>query len=166
MAANSNPFAITHEFDAPVEKVFAAWTEPEQLKQWYAPKDYSILFAKADIKPGGSTHYCMISEHGLELWYKLFYQEVIPPAKLSYTQVFSNEEGNIKPHPMILDWPLEVATTVMLDEKHGKTCLEISWEPVNASIKEITKFSDGFHELGQEWLGTLKQLETFLENQQ
>lgn len=164
MITKDNRFTISHEFDAPAEKVFEAWIDLEQLKAWFAPKDYSLIFAKSDIKPGGVSHYCMVSEHGLELWSKLFYKDIIPPAKLSYTQCYSNEAGEIQKHPMILDWPLEILTTVMLDEKDGKTTLDLSWEPMNASQKEVTKFTDGFFEISHEWGGLFDQLSKYLSS--
>ena len=79
---NNNPLSISHQFHTSAENVFAAWSDPEQLKQWYAPKDYTIFFAETDIKPNGTAHYCLASKSGLEIWHKLFFQEIIPPAKL------------------------------------------------------------------------------------
>ncbi len=164
MPTKDNSFTITHEFDCPVEQVFAAWTIPELLKKWLAPKDYSLIFAKADIKPDSESHYCMISKRGIEIWHKLFYKDIIEPAKISYTQVYSNEQGQIQAHPMIKDFPAEILTTVLLDEKDGKTTLKLTWEPLNASIEESTKFSDEVFDLSQEWGGTFKRLADCLAN--
>jgi len=162
MAKIDNSFTISHEFDAPVEKVFDAWTKVEQLKQWIAPKGYSIYFAESDIVAGGVSHYCMTSSIGLEIWGISFYKDFIPPAKLSFTQCYSNEKGGIEPHPMIKDFPIEILTTVMLDEKNGKTILNLTWEPKNASLEQITRFSDETFELSQEWGATFEHLADFL----
>lgn len=162
--AQDHSFTLSHKFDAPVEKVFDAWTIPDQLAKWQPSKGYSMIFSKSDIKPGGMSHYCMVSTGGLEMWSMLFYKDVISPAKVSYTQVFSNEQGGIEPHPMIKNFPVEILSTVMLDEKNGKTTLDLTWEPVNASIEEITRFSDETFELSQEWGGTFAQLEKHLTN--
>jgi uncharacterized protein YndB with AHSA1/START domain len=164
VAAKDNSFTISHEFDAPVERVFNAWTDADQLAQWFAPKGYSMRALKSDIKPGGVNHYCMTSEHGLEIWGMIFYKDIIAPAKLSYTQVYSNEKGGIEPHPMIKNFPIEIFTTVMLDEKDGKTILNLTWEPLNASMEEITRFTDETFELSQEWGGTFEQLTEYLAN--
>jgi len=165
MGVQDHSFTLSHKFDAPVEKVFEAWTNTDQLKQWFAPHGYSLLFSKSDIKPGGETHFCMTSKIGIEIWRKLFYKDVIAPAKLSYTLVYSNEKGGIEPHPMIKNFPIEIFTTVMLDEKNGKTTLDLSWEPLNASIEQITRFSDETFELSQEWGGTFERLSQHLANQ-
>ena len=162
MGTSNNSFTVSREFDVPVEQVFAAWTETDQLKHWLAPQGYSLLFAKSDIKAGGETHYCMTSKLGIEIWRKLFYMDFIAPAKLSYTLVYSNEQGGIEPHPMIKNFPIEILTTLMLDEKEGKTILDLTWEPLNASIEQITRFSDETFELSQEWRGTFDRLDEFL----
>lgn len=162
MGAQDHSFTLSHEFDAQVEQVFAAWTDTDQLKQWFAPQGYSLLFSKSDIKPGGEAHYCMASKSGIKIWRKLFYKDVIAPVKLSYTLVYSNEKGSIEPHPMIKNFPIEIFTTVMLDEMNGKTTLDLSWEPLNANIEQITRFSDETFELSQEWGGTFERLSQHL----
>jgi uncharacterized protein YndB with AHSA1/START domain len=162
MGADDNSFTLTHGFKAPVEKVFDAWTNSDHLKQWFAPRGYSVIFTKADIKAGGESHYCMASQGGLEIWGKMFYKDFIAPAKLSYTQVYSNAKGGIEPHPMIKNFPVEIFSTLMLDEKNGRTTLKLTWKPVNASIEEITRFSDETFELSQEWGGMFEQLEEYL----
>lgn len=162
MAAKDNSFTLSHEFDAPIEKVFDAWTDADQLARWFAPMGYTMRSLQSDIKPGGVNHYCMTSEHGLKMWGKFFYKDIIKPFKLSYTQVYSNEEGGIERHPMIKNFPIEIFTTVMLDEKDGKTILKLTWEPLNASIEEITRFADETFELSQEWGGTFELLAAYL----
>ncbi len=162
--ADDNSFTLSHEFDAPVEKVFDAWVDPEHLKQWFAPKGYLLLYTKSDIRAGGESHYCITSASGLKLWGKQFYKDFFRPAKLSYTQVYSNEQGRIEPHPMIKNFPVEILTTVMLDENDGKTILNLTWEPMNASVEEITRFADETFELSQEWGCMFEQLANYLAN--
>jgi uncharacterized protein YndB with AHSA1/START domain len=54
-----NPFIISREFDAPRERVWQAWTEPERLQQWFSPKGFSVIAAKLDLRSGGTYHYGM-----------------------------------------------------------------------------------------------------------
>ncbi len=162
MATNDKSFTLTHEFDAPVEQVFAAWTNADQLAAWFAPEGYKLNFVEEDIRPGGVGHYSMTSKHGMQMWGKMFFREIIPPAKLVYIQCFSNETGGIERHPMNENWPVELLTTVMLDEKEGKTILDLTWEPVNASIEEINTFVDGIFEMNQAWGGTFERLSAYL----
>ena len=46
---------LTRIIDAPREKLFRAWTEPELLKQWFAPLPYTTPHAELDVRPGGSS---------------------------------------------------------------------------------------------------------------
>src|SRR5690606_14417923 len=119
--------------------VFDAWSNTEQLEQWLPPKEYKVRFREFDIQPGGSSHYCLVSTSGLEIWNKNFYQEVRKPFKLVYTHCYSDEKGTIQRHPMMARWPVEILTTVFLEEQpSNKTLLKLTLEPMNASMEEIT----------------------------
>jgi 1,4-alpha-glucan branching enzyme len=48
---------IEREFDAPTDKVWEAWTNPDLLKQWLGPRKYEMIIDKYDFKPGGSYRY-------------------------------------------------------------------------------------------------------------
>ena len=47
------------EYDAPIEKVWAAWTDPVQLKQWWGPNDVSIPECEVDLRVGGKIYIVM-----------------------------------------------------------------------------------------------------------
>ena len=162
MAIDSDNLSISFEFDAPAERVFAAWTDPAQLEKWFAPKNYSVRFASAEISSGGECHYCMVSLSGLEIWHKIFYNEVTPPTKLVYSHCYSCAEDTIVPRPMVKDWPLEILTTVTLDERQGKTRLELKLEPYNAGADEIRRFANALFETRHEWSALLSQLRDYL----
>ena len=50
---NENDLVLERTLDAPVELVWAAYTDPEHLKQWFAPKPYQITECELDLRPGG-----------------------------------------------------------------------------------------------------------------
>src|SRR4029078_8984701 len=54
-------FAVTRTFDAPARLVFDAWTKPELLKLWWAPKSMGIplLSCEADVRVGGTERFCV-----------------------------------------------------------------------------------------------------------
>lgn len=54
----------TRVFDAPRAMVFAAWTDPDQLKLWWGPKGFSNTFHTCEIKPGGLWTYTMHGPDG------------------------------------------------------------------------------------------------------
>ena len=67
MSTKNNPtiettgfkLAVTRVINAPCEKVFRAWTEPQQLAQWFSPAEVELRDFKADVKIGGAfrIHY-------------------------------------------------------------------------------------------------------------
>lgn len=124
----SKELFITHLFDAPRELVFQAWTDPLQLKHWYAPDGCTIEFKSITIKEGGTFHSCIHDPIHGECWIKGVYQEVIFPEKLVFTGVLTNEQGeNVqsteagKPE----DWPVEIITTVLFKAIGNQTSLSI-----------------------------------------
>ncbi len=46
---------LTRLINAPREKVYRAWTDPELLKQWFAPKPYTTPVVELDVRPGGAS---------------------------------------------------------------------------------------------------------------
>jgi hypothetical protein len=53
---------LVEVFDAPRERVFAAWTEEEQLKRWWGPGRFVTTRADVDLRPGG--RYELVLEPG------------------------------------------------------------------------------------------------------
>src|SRR6187549_1037474 len=106
---------ITHLFDAPREWVFLAWTDPEQLMQWYAPGDCTITFSTIDVRPNGHFHSCVHDPLHGDCWMRGVYREIRFPEILVFSMVLSNAAGDVlapdetgKPG----DWPVEIITTV------------------------------------------------------
>ena len=58
---------LTRVINAPPEKVFKAWTDPELLKQWFAPLPYTTPIAEIDLRPGGSNLIVMRGPDGSEM---------------------------------------------------------------------------------------------------
>lgn len=73
---------IVDVFDAPREVVFAAWTEPDQLKRWWGPGFFETVFAEVDLRPGG--RYELLLQPGSMRLVGEF-REVTPPQRLVYT---------------------------------------------------------------------------------
>lgn len=58
---------LEREVDVPPERVWAAWTQPEQLKQWFAPKPFTTPRCELDVRPGGIFHVVMSTPDGEEM---------------------------------------------------------------------------------------------------
>jgi uncharacterized protein YndB with AHSA1/START domain len=105
---------VTRTFDGPARLVFEAWTQPELLKQWWAPKStgMSLLSCEADVRTGG--RYRFVFGHGASSEPMSFhgrYLEVTPHSRL----VWTNEEGDDG----------GAVTTVTFEDKGGTTLLVV-----------------------------------------
>jgi uncharacterized protein YndB with AHSA1/START domain len=101
---------VTRIFNAPARIVFDAWTKPELLKRWWAPKSMglSLLSCEADVRAGGSYRFEFGHEASKPIAFFGRYIEVIPHSRL----VWTNDEtvGG-------------AVTTVTFEEKGRKTLL-------------------------------------------
>ena len=86
---SSRELSLTRIIDAPREKVYLAWTEPELLKQWFAPLPYTTTEAKLDVRAGGANLIVMRGPDGAEMPNRGVYLEVIPNEKLVFTDAFT-----------------------------------------------------------------------------
>ncbi len=77
--------SITRTFAAPRERVFQAWTDPEELKKWWGPDGYTTPSAEVDLKVGGSYRFAMKPPGGEVFFLSGEYREVRAPEKLVYT---------------------------------------------------------------------------------
>ena len=63
--------------DAPPEKLFRAWTEPDLLKQWFTPRPWTVSFVETDVRPGGASLIVMRNPEGQEFPHRGVYLEVV-----------------------------------------------------------------------------------------
>ena len=52
--SKSNELKISRVYDAPVQAVWDAWTDPEQVARWWGPRGFSITTHSKDLRPGGN----------------------------------------------------------------------------------------------------------------
>lgn len=132
---------VTRTFDAPAHIVFEAWSRPELLQRWWAPKSFGISFVscEADVRTGGSYRF-VFSHPAAEQPMAFFgrYIEVTPPSRI----VWTNEEG--------ADGPV---TTVTFEEKDGRTLLKLrELYPSKAALDEaIASGSTGTGAAGEQF---------------
>jgi len=88
---------VTGIFDAPVELVWKAWTDPEHVMRWWGPKGYTSPASEIDLRVGGKYLWCMRSPEGQNLWSTGVYREIAPFERIVCTNSFSDEKGNVVP---------------------------------------------------------------------
>lgn len=85
-AVDQNPvLRITRTFNAPPERVYAAFTQPGDLEKWFGPEGVDCIVHEIDPRPGGAYNFTMRNEKGEEHPLSGVFQEVIANKKLVYT---------------------------------------------------------------------------------
>jgi uncharacterized protein YndB with AHSA1/START domain len=75
--------------NAPREMVFKAWTDPELLKQWFAPRPWTTSQAQLDVRPGGANLIVMRDPQGNEFPNRGVYLEVVKNERLVFTDAYT-----------------------------------------------------------------------------
>ena len=93
-----NTLIIERNINAPIEKIWDAFTNPEVLKMWFTPPGMSSAFISVDVKEGGLFRYCFkMDEGGAEFWGRGVYQKIVAPNYLSYLDSFTDAAGDDVP---------------------------------------------------------------------
>ena len=76
---------LKRRFNAPAEKVYAAWTQPAQIAQWFGPDAGGVSHAEADVRTSGRYTVIFQTEDGEEHHVSGVYREVVPNRRLVFT---------------------------------------------------------------------------------
>lgn len=108
---------ITRTFDANVNHVFAAWTQPALFRRWWVPSSFpiSLLACEMDVREGGGYRLTFGNETMPPMDFFGRYLEVVPNARL----VWTNEEGGVDTHTTTVTFAEHGAhTTVTITERY------------------------------------------------
>lgn len=87
--ASDRELVLTRLIDAPREKLFRAWTEPELMKQWFVPRPWTTPVIEVDLRPGGSNLIVMRSPEGNEFPNRGVYLEIVKNERLVFTDAYT-----------------------------------------------------------------------------
>jgi uncharacterized protein YndB with AHSA1/START domain len=127
--SKTNELRLTRIYDAPVNLVWDAWTDPEQTAQWWGPRGFTLTTHSKDLRPGGIWHYTMHGPDGVDYPSKTVYLEVEKHAKLVYD------------HGGCDDKPPMFRVTVLFTAVDGKTKMDMCMTlPTPEAAEETRKF--------------------------
>ena len=115
---HNNTITIICEYDAPLEKVWKAWTTSEMLDQWWGPKPWRAITKSLDFREGGHWHYSMNGPEGEDQWGKFDYLTIEPNESFTGKDGFSDENGTLDTTLPQNHWELRMSqtgNTVMVD---------------------------------------------------
>jgi uncharacterized protein YndB with AHSA1/START domain len=135
---------IERVFDAPRSLVFEAWTKPEHLMRWFAPKGFTVPACEMDFRVGGTYRLCMRSPEGRDHWVHGVYREIVARERIVWTGILE-ADGN------------ETLSTITFADAGGKTRL---------TVHQTYSFeSDSTRGAPQGWAETLDRLAEYVANQ-
>jgi uncharacterized protein YndB with AHSA1/START domain len=127
--SNANEIRITRIYDASVETVWDAWTDPDQVAQWWGPRGFTTTTYSKDVRPGGSWVYNMRGPDGTDYPNQANYLEVEKYTKLVYDHGASDDQ------------PPFFRVIVLFSDLKGKTKLEMSMTlPTPEAAEETRRF--------------------------
>jgi uncharacterized protein YndB with AHSA1/START domain len=104
---------------APRDRVYAAWTDPAQLKQWFGPEKVQTRELIADARVGGKFRWDLTNSEGEKMTCRGEYRELQPNKKIVFTWQWEDDE----------DWQNHISIiTVELYDRDGDTELRLSHE--------------------------------------
>lgn len=107
---------MVRAFDASASRVFDAWTKPDLLQRWWAPRSHGVklLACEVDLRVGGRWRYVFGREGEPSVAFSGTFQEIERPTRIVHTQLFE---------PMRAAG--EAIVTATFDEKDGRTTLTL-----------------------------------------
>lgn len=152
----SEELVIRRVFDAPVESVWNAWTDPRKLALWCGPEGFTSPSYKVDLRVGGKYLFCMRSPEGQDYWSTGVYREIVPLKRIVFTDSFADSEGNVVAasyYGMKGYWPLELTVTVTFRKEGNGTVMTLQHDGIPRDMKSDCEAG---------WSGSFDKLERIL----
>ena len=139
MTNSSKELSLTRLIKAPREKVYAAWTQPELMKQWFAPLPFTTPIVELDLRAGGASKIVMQDVDGNQYPNHGVYLELVPNEKIVCTDAYTSAwVPSEKPFmTMILTFEDEGGDT------RYTACL-VHWSEADREAHEQMGFYDGW----------------------
>lgn len=134
---------VKRVFNASIEQVWKVWTEPEYVKQWWGPENFTCPFAKIDFQVGKKSlvSMCAPKEFGGKIHYNIWeYTKIIPLQSIEFIMNLADENG-AKQKPtdvgMPEDFPEDIKTVV--------TFRAVSENETEMTVTEFANFGQMTH---------------------
>jgi uncharacterized protein YndB with AHSA1/START domain len=138
---------VTRTFDATVEEVWRAWSDPEHVMQWWGPNGFTSPSAQMDFREGGTSLVCMRApkEFGSQDLYNTWtYQRIVPMQLIEFILNFADKDGR-KVEPVEVGLPPDVPREV----RHLVTFKPIGEDKTQMTVTEYGYISEHQFELSK-----------------
>jgi uncharacterized protein YndB with AHSA1/START domain len=153
MEADDRTLVLTRLIAAPPANLYRAWTEPELLKQWFAPLPWTTPHAELDVRPGGSSLVVMRDPDGTEFPNRGVYLEVQPNRRIVFTDAYVRAwEPSAKPFmTVVLSFAEEAGGTLYTARVHH-------WTAEDRKTHEAMGFHQGWGQCADQLAGLMARL--------
>jgi uncharacterized protein YndB with AHSA1/START domain len=155
-------FTTTRRFAAPIDRVWAAWTERALLERWFGPKGCRFAIDTFDCAPGGAMLGTMTMADGTAMRPRFAYRTVEPQAQLAWEHGFADANGDWTPPPFPGPFPLRLLTTVTFEPAGEATQVTVRWTPIEATPEEEAAFAAMMASFETGWGGSFEMLDAML----
>jgi len=134
---------VTRVFDAPVEQVWKAWSDPEYVRQWWGPTGFSCPMAEMDFREGGTSLVCMRAPKefgGQDMYNTWTYKQIVPLQQIEFIQNFADQTGNKADpalHGLPPDAPQEVRNLVTFKALSGDSAPQPETGKTEVTVTEF-----------------------------
>lgn len=106
---------LTKTFNAPVEKVWEAWSNPDRIKHWWGPNGFTNTITKMDLQPGGEWLLLMHGPDGTDYDNKSVFTEVVINKKIVYEHLSGHHfiatiEFEAQGNNTLMHWEMQFPT--------------------------------------------------------
>lgn len=157
---NTN-FIISHEFSAPIEKVFEYWVHPTLITKWLGPENAEMEFLIRNVQVGKTSLWKMDTGNDRIKFGQMHYKTIEPNRLLVYVQNFCDGQGNFSKAPFSDTYPDALLTTVtFLTNRNLQTEVRVEWEIHGAATEEEIQTFISFHpSMHKGWYDSFVKLE-------
>ena len=128
---------IERVFDAPRDRVFAAYTDPELIAQWYGPRGGTTIIDRMEVRAGGAWRFVHRDAGGSETAFRGTYREVTPPERIVQTFEWEGMPGHVA---------VETATFEDLGDRTKVTTVSVFHTPEERDGMLASGMERGMHE--------------------
>ena len=148
----ADPIIVEGLFQASAERMFAAWTTPSDIKQWFGPGPGHLDEVDVDLREGGAWRFRYGMQDGQSNQLAGAYQEIEAPKKLVFSWIHTRafEDGRAES-------TAESKVTITFDERDDGTLVRL--------VHEAIRTEDGRNGVGTGWNGTFVRLERVIDAQ-
>jgi uncharacterized protein YndB with AHSA1/START domain len=138
---------VTRVFDAPVELVWKAWTDPQHVMRWWGPNGFTAPVARIDFREGGTSLVCMRAPKefgGQDMYNTWTYQKIVPMELIEFILDWADKDGN-RVDPAAMGLPPNMPR----DVRHVVTFKAVGDKKTEMTVTEYGYTSDQMLEMSK-----------------